>query len=240
MNLQPTEAQYYSSIILLPWGFKVIFGMLVDNVRIFNSSRNVYLKISGVFMMLSLIILQLPGIQNKYVALTCLIVYNIFQAIADVVTDAIMVIWARKDPVYGSSDLQMLHVVCVGMGGVFASILSSFANMYFHPYVILRGFWVSSIMLSVLAFFIEEIKIDQFTSLSENLKLSIQHIRKRIVFCSLIFIFLSAAIIPSFENILYFWMINVLNYSKRTIAYFELVAYFSASCGTFLYNTWLK
>ena len=109
--MQPAEAQFYTSILYLPWGLKVFFGIFVDNVSIMNSTRNIYLKISGVVMMLSLITLQLPGFQNKYITLTCLIVYNMFQAISDVVTDAIMVTCARNDPIHGSSDLQILHIV---------------------------------------------------------------------------------------------------------------------------------
>jgi len=55
LNLEPAEAQYFSSIMYLPWALKVFIGMFVDNVKILNSSRNIYLKISGAIMMISLI-----------------------------------------------------------------------------------------------------------------------------------------------------------------------------------------
>jgi hypothetical protein len=75
---------------------KMLYGMFVDNVVILGSSRNIYLKISGVIMMLSFILIQLPFTQNNYVILACLFLYNLFGAIADVVTDAIMVTYAKK------------------------------------------------------------------------------------------------------------------------------------------------
>ena len=205
-----------------------------------KSSRNVYLKISGVVMMWSLIVLQLPGFQNKYVTIWWLVLYNIFQAIGDVVGDAIMVTWARKDPVYGSGDLQMIHVVSVWIGGISGSIIASYANVYFHPFVILRGFWVTSIMFTVLAYWIEEIQVDQFVSPMENIKQSFQHISTRIVSGTLIFLLITWTIIPSFGDIMYYWMINELEFSKRTIALLTLIAYCTASFGTLMYNSWLK
>ena len=136
LDLQPTEAQYFSSIMYLPWGLKVFIGMFVDNVRIMGSSRNIYLKISGVIMMMTMIAIQMPAFQTKYTTLACLFLFNIFNAVADVVTDAIMVTCARKDPINGSSHLQTLHVISVGVGGVIGSLVSSYANEVFHPNVI--------------------------------------------------------------------------------------------------------
>lgn len=190
--------------------------------------------------MLSLIILQLPGFQNKYITLTCLIVYNMFQAISDVVTDAIMVTCARNDPIHGSSDLQILHIVSLWAGGIVGSVVSSYVNEHFHPFVIFRGFWVTSIMFTIFAFCIKEIQLDQNTSAIENVKLSLQHISRGLVLGPLVFLFISGSIIPSFSDITYYWMITVLEFSKRTIALLALIAYCTAFVGTFIYNSWLK
>ena len=191
-------------------------------------------------MMWSLIIMQLPGCQTKFITISWLLIYNIFQAIGDVVGDAIMVTCARKDPVHGSSDLQMVHIVSVWLGGISGSVISSYANENFHPFIILRGFWVTSILFSILAFWIEEIHADKFSTPIENVKLSLRHIQKRIVFGSLIFLFISGAIIPSFSDIMYFWQINVLEFSKQTIALLTLISFWTASLGTFIYKFWLK
>jgi len=50
LELEPAEAQFFNSIITLPWGFKVLFGIFIDNVRIFGSVRTIHLKFSGVIM----------------------------------------------------------------------------------------------------------------------------------------------------------------------------------------------
>jgi len=113
LKLEPAEAQFFSSIIALPWGLKLFIGIFVDNVKLFGSARNIYLKISGVVMAIVLVSLQMPMFQDKYLTLVLLMAFNIFNAIADVVTDAIMVTCARIDPEHGSSDLQSLHVISV-------------------------------------------------------------------------------------------------------------------------------
>lgn len=47
LELEPAEAQYFSSVVFLPWGLKIFIGMFVDNVQIMGSKRNIYCKISG-------------------------------------------------------------------------------------------------------------------------------------------------------------------------------------------------
>jgi hypothetical protein len=83
----------------------------VDNVEILGSVRNIYLKISGVVMAVSLLSIQLPIFQDKYSTLSLLVLFNLFNACACVVIDAIMVQCARFDQEYGSSDMQSLHVI---------------------------------------------------------------------------------------------------------------------------------
>lgn len=62
--------------------------------------------------------------------------FNVFNAFADVVTDAIMVTFARNDPDHGSSDLQSLHVISCCIGGISGSIVASVANERFHPFAV--------------------------------------------------------------------------------------------------------
>jgi len=63
-----------------------------------------------------------------------------------------MVMYARRDPEHGSSDLQTLHVISVCCGGISGSIIASVANEEFHPYVIFNFYALISILHSILAF----------------------------------------------------------------------------------------
>ena len=85
MKLEPAEAQMYSSLISLPITLKVVYGLVIDNVKIFGSSRNNYLKLCGVIMVVSLVLAQMPFMQHKILVVLMLLIYGISTATADVV-----------------------------------------------------------------------------------------------------------------------------------------------------------
>lgn len=85
LGLEPAEAQLFSSLIALPAALKILYGLLVDNVTILGSSRNNYLKLCGMVMVLSLIMVQMPFMRNKYLIVLMLIIYGVANSIADVV-----------------------------------------------------------------------------------------------------------------------------------------------------------
>lgn len=85
LGLEPAEAQLFSSLIALPAALKILYGLLVDNVTILGSSRNNYLKLCGMVMVLSLIMVQMPFIRNKYLIVLMLVIYGVANSIADVV-----------------------------------------------------------------------------------------------------------------------------------------------------------
>ena len=75
----------YSSLISLPITLKVVYGLVIDNVKIFGSSRNNYLKLCGVIMVVSLVLAQMPFMQHKILVVLMLLIYGISTATADVV-----------------------------------------------------------------------------------------------------------------------------------------------------------
>lgn len=74
----------------------------------------------------------------------------------------------------------------------------------------------------------------------ENIKISLAHMSKGIVFGTLIFMLISRAVIPSYSDIMYYFMINVLDFSKKTIALLALASFSTAILGSFAYNIFLK
>lgn len=240
LGLEPAEAQLFSSLISLPIALKILYGLMVDNIKFFHNSRKNYLKWCGVVMVLSLFLLTLPIMQNKYLTLMMLMIYSISTSVADVVCDAIMVTSSRKDPEHGSSDLQTLHVVWIWLGGIFGSAIASVTTEYLHPFYIFTMYAVMGVIYSTFAFCIEDIEADENARASENIDKSLKHLSRPIVYRWMIFIFVSRAIIPSYSDILYYWFINVLNFSKSTIAILALVAFITAIMGSFSYNWFLK
>ena len=240
LELEPVESQYFISLIALPWVLKVFIGIFVDNFKLFGTSRNIYLKISGLIMCGSLFWLQIPIFSGKYWALFLLMLFNLFNAIADVVTDAIMVIYARRDPEHGSSDLQTLHIISLSIGGITGSVVASYANEYFHPYYVFSFYAWISVFHTILAYIIEEIWVEEGVEMWDNIAVSLNHLKKPIVFGTIIFIIISRGIIPSYASIMYYYLLTILNFSKQTIALLDLIAFWTAIIGSVVYNLILK
>jgi len=48
MGLDPGEMQVYTSMIHLPWSFKILYGLISDNVPLCGTRRKSYLIIMGI------------------------------------------------------------------------------------------------------------------------------------------------------------------------------------------------
>ena len=47
LHLEPNEAQFLQSIIALPWCFKIVYGLIADNLPICGSHRRAYIMVNG-------------------------------------------------------------------------------------------------------------------------------------------------------------------------------------------------
>ncbi|CAI2367375.1 unnamed protein product [Moneuplotes crassus] len=240
LNLEPSEAQFFSSVIAFPWGFKVLFGFFIDNVKIFGSVRTIHLKISGIMMAVSLLLLRLPIFQHKYLTCALLFIFNIFGAITDVACSAIMVALSRRDPQNGPADLQTLHVIFVCIGGICGSLTASVANEILSPYDVLSLYCLIPLILSAVSFCVEDFPVNNSLKPLENFCASLKHMSNKIVFGTLVFMFLSRALVPSYGDIMYYFLINVLEFSKSVIALLSMIAFSTAIFGSFIYNLCLK
>lgn len=88
----------YNSLITLPWSFKVIYGIITDNVPIFGLKRRPYL----IFFALLQFVMMLCAYSYDGDSPVQLTIYLFFaslsMAFSNVVVDAILVVQSRKDP----------------------------------------------------------------------------------------------------------------------------------------------
>ena len=151
-----------------------------------------------------------------------------------------MVNSSRKDLIHGSSDLQTLHIISISIGGIIGSSVASVVTTILHPYAIFSIYIIMGLLYIIFAFLIDNIKAPDDINVSENLKKCWKHLSKPIVFKSLIFMFVSRAIVPSYGDIMYYWMIDVLNFNKTIISLLALIAFATAILGSMIYNLFLK
>lgn len=84
--------QIYMSIIHIPWSFKIIYGLISDNVPLCGTRRKSWLIIMGILQFLSLMSLFIFEFDDPLVVAILLAVASMSEAFVNVVSDAIMVI----------------------------------------------------------------------------------------------------------------------------------------------------
>lgn len=82
----------YTSIIHLPWSFKIVYGLISDNVPICGTRRKSWLIIMGFIQFLTLMSLFIFEPDDALVVALVLALTSLSEAFTNVVSDAIMVI----------------------------------------------------------------------------------------------------------------------------------------------------
>jgi len=93
LKLEPNESQFYSSLISLPWSFKILYGLLSDNVPLCGGSRRrAYVMLNGSLQSICLLFMAAMGTKIGALMVTSMLfITQINQAFLDVVVDAMMV-----------------------------------------------------------------------------------------------------------------------------------------------------
>jgi MFS-type transporter involved in bile tolerance (Atg22 family) len=84
--------QVYMSIIHLPWTFKILYGIISDNLPICGTRRKSYLILMGLIEFTSLFALFYLTPDDPLVVALLLAAASMSEAFVNVVSDAIMVI----------------------------------------------------------------------------------------------------------------------------------------------------
>ena len=82
----------YISIIELPWSFKIVYGLITDNVFIMGTQRKSYLIIMGFIQFVSLFSIYICEFKDPLVVTIILAIASMSMAFLNVVSYAIMVI----------------------------------------------------------------------------------------------------------------------------------------------------
>jgi MFS-type transporter involved in bile tolerance (Atg22 family) len=92
LGLDPGEMQIYISIIHIPWSFKILYGLISDNVPICGTRRKSWLIIMGILQFITIFSLALTEPKDPLAVALILATASLSEAFVNVVSDAIMVI----------------------------------------------------------------------------------------------------------------------------------------------------
>jgi len=134
LGLQPDYSQFLSSLITLPWSFKILYGLVADNFPIRGSRRKSYIMINSFCMSATMTTIAFNISENEIFITGLLIINSANTAFIDVVVDALMVTQSRNDQESGSEDLQTLSWILLAIGGIIGSIFSAYFTAFMQPW----------------------------------------------------------------------------------------------------------
>ncbi|KAH6771954.1 Major facilitator superfamily protein [Perilla frutescens var. hirtella] len=124
-KLQPSEAQVYHAMIMMPWMVKPFWGLLTDTVPVAGRRRRPYFVFSGMIGVVSMIILSLKKDMYLGLALLLLICGSAGAAIGDVTIDACVTENSIAHPSL-AGEMQSLCGLCNSVGQLIGFICSGF------------------------------------------------------------------------------------------------------------------
>jgi MFS family permease len=259
LNLEPNHAQFLTSVIALPWCFKIVYGLIADNLPIFGSHRRAYIMVNGltqcfVMYLLSLHFTATNGVGMNASYVTVLLTVNALNsAFFNVVVNALMVAQSRRDAKNGSSDLQVYAWSLVAIGGILGSILSAYFTQYLTPRHSFMLCLVLSLGITCAGFLInKEIEARSMRPAADgerqtfcsDVRRNLSDIKQAMqipqIYRALLFFLLCGLIVPSFGDIGYYFSLNVVHFSKFTVGILTLLGFATLLTGTMAYERFLK
>lgn len=94
-KLQPAEMQYLSSMIMIPWSPKLVYGIFIDTFPIFGSRKRNYLIFMSIIMTLTSLLVASICFKTASTVAILLTLQGFAIAVMDVVIDGLMICQSR-------------------------------------------------------------------------------------------------------------------------------------------------
>lgn len=124
-HISPALSSAYLSYVNLPWTPKLLYGIFTDTFPICGSGKRSYIFIMGMLQSLSCLAIAVRKYDNASTVMWFALFNSGAGAVMDVVVDGLMVINSRKDPNFGSEELQSYSWGFYGLGGIVGCTLSA-------------------------------------------------------------------------------------------------------------------
>jgi len=237
LGLDPGSAQYIRSLSFVAWYIKPIYGMVSDNCPICGLYRKPYLFLAGTMGTISLIsFLWLKGEATVVIVLT---LFELSEAIADVLADALMVQEARKDPESGSSLLQSFCWFVLALGGLVGGPLGGLALEYFSAKHVIAMQAFAPLLLVLTSFIFIEYRTEtvQTDSIRQRCTSLWTLTKSPKILRPCLFIYLSSATVPGLSQTFTYFYTDELQFSATFVSILLCIGYIAICIGSVLY-TW--
>jgi len=248
LNLSPSETQSCMSIIFLAWTPKLLYGIFTDTFPIFGSRKKSYLVLCGLMQSVSSLAVVIAPSSPAHIVAFCL-VNSLSSAVMDVVVDGLMVSNSKKDPLYGSEDLQSYSWIMSGFGGVAGALMGGEITRMSKPFWAFYIISVSGMIMGCLGLTmdksVESINDDLIKmNFSRRARLVLREVWKGLRLVELnravLFFLIMSFVVPSFRDYIYYFEMDVLGFSKFQYALLMTFGFFSLIVGSLIFNACFK
>jgi hypothetical protein len=113
--------------LMWPWMFKVFYGILMDCIPIFGSTKKSYIILMALVQCIVLCLMAFGPeftLNETYYAWMCTL-YSIASCFTEAACQGLMVIESKQNPSFGGEDLQSIAWLIYSVGGLFCVYLES-------------------------------------------------------------------------------------------------------------------
>ena len=104
-ELDPGTNAIYNTSIMLPWGCKLLYGMIFDTFPICGSRKKAWMIILCILLAVTSAMATFMEFSSPLTVCILLAISSASTAGMDVIVDALMVMQAKRDPENGSQEL---------------------------------------------------------------------------------------------------------------------------------------
>ncbi|KAG0569944.1 hypothetical protein M758_6G122600 [Ceratodon purpureus] len=258
LHLDPAEAAFLQGLSALPWLIKPLYGFISDGVPLFGYRRRSYLVLCGLLGAVSWFALA-TVVNNKYAAVSAILLSSLSVAFSDVVVDSMVVERARGESQATSGSLQSLCWGSSATGG----IVSAYFSGYFVATYGVRFVFAITAMLPLITSLVAGLVKEERRHASrpgdpeapEPAEANERHgfweisksqlaclwatVKEPNIFMPTIFIFLWQAT-PTSDTAMFFFTTNQLGFGAEFMGRVRLVTAIASLAGVGVYNVYLK
>lgn len=129
LNLEPAEVQAFMGIVAIPWTFKIVYGFMSDNIKVFNSKRRGHILMNSGCCILSMTAIMMFGMHfGKYFVTACIFISQINMAYCDTVTDALTVQASKIGVQDGNENLNSFSYLMQAIGAIAGALMAVVVN----------------------------------------------------------------------------------------------------------------
>lgn len=240
LGFSPSKVSFFTSLIMLPWMIKPLWGFISDSCPILNKRRSPYLFIFGLSQCLFWVILSTTSYTTLKVFLI-LLFNNISTCFCNVIGEALVVEESQKS---NHDQTKAANYVTLFFGArAVGTLLTSYTSGYLLEVVTKQTIFLIAAFFPILiifsAFILQEEPVQSEIKVKEQVSLISKFFFQKEIFVPVVFIFLFAAV-PGCGDAMYFFYTNQLGFEPEFLGRLKFIYGIGSIIGMLMYNFWLK